>query len=153
MPETSERPTFGSAVIYRDPSAAVAWLQKAFGFDVAMLITDKEGNLSHSELTFGSGYIMVGSEWTDSARSPQNVDGKNTQSIHVHLTEDVDAHCERARAAGAVIAMEPEDQFYGDRTYRAVDPEGHVWSFGQRVRTVSREEAEKASGLVIEGWV
>ncbi len=55
------------------------------------------------------------------------------------------------RAAGAVIVREPEDQFYGDRVYSARDPEGHVWSFGQSVRKVSREAAELASGLIIEG--
>jgi hypothetical protein len=32
------------------------------------------------------------------------------------------------------------------------DLEGHVWSFGQTVQKVSREDAEKASGLTIEGW-
>ena len=45
------------------------------------------------------------------------------------------------------------DQFYGDRVYAARDPEGHVWSFGQTVRKVSREEAKQASGLKIDGWV
>jgi uncharacterized glyoxalase superfamily protein PhnB len=50
-----------------------------------------------------------------------------------------------------VILQEPTDQFYGDRTYRARDPEGHVWTFGQTVRHVSGEEAEKESGLKIEG--
>jgi uncharacterized glyoxalase superfamily protein PhnB len=79
--------------------------------------------------------------------------GKNSQSIHVHLEDGIDAHCARARAAGAVVVREPEDQFYGDRVYSAKDPEGHVWSFAQTVRVVSREEAEKASGLKIEGWV
>jgi hypothetical protein len=44
------------------------------------------------------------------------------------------------------------DQFYGDRTYRARDPEGHVWTFAQTVRHVSREEAEKESGRKIDGW-
>ena len=68
-------------------------------------------------------------------------------------TRVLDAHCERARAAGAEIIREPEDEFYGDRTYMAKDPEGHVWSFAQNLRYVSREEAEKASGLKIEGWV
>jgi uncharacterized glyoxalase superfamily protein PhnB len=58
----------------------------------------------------------------------------------------------RARGAGATILAEPSDQFYGDRTYRAADLEGHVWSFGQTVRQVSREQAEVASGLKIEGW-
>ena len=59
---------------------------------------------------------------------------------------------ERERRAPQILA-EPSDQFYGDRTYRAADIEGHIWSFGQTVRQVSREEAEKASGLKIEGWV
>jgi uncharacterized glyoxalase superfamily protein PhnB len=40
-----------------------------------------------------------------------------------------------------VIVREPADQFYGDRSYMAKDPEGHVWSFAQTVRQVSREEA------------
>ena len=66
--------------------------------------------------------------------------------------DGIDAHCERAKAAGAVIVRELENQFYGDRTYSARDPEGHVWSFGQTLQKVSREDAEKASGLKIEGW-
>jgi uncharacterized glyoxalase superfamily protein PhnB len=66
--------------------------------------------------------------------------------------DGLDAHCERARAAGAVIVREPEDQFYGDRVYSAMDPQGHVWTFGQAVRRVTREDAEKVSGFKIEGW-
>ena len=51
-----------------------------------------------------------------------------------------------------MIVRELADQFYGDRTYSAKDPEGHIWTFGQAVRRVSREEAEQASGLKIQGW-
>jgi len=51
------------------------------------------------------------------------------------------------------IVAEPSDQFYGDRTYRARDPEGHLWTFSQPVRVVSREDAEKASGLKIESAI
>ena len=76
-----------------------------------------------------------------------------TQSINVHLEQDVDAHCERARAAGARIIAEPSDQFYGDCSYRAADLDGHVWNFGQTRRDISREEAERTSGLKIDGWV
>ncbi len=153
MDDPFRRPTFGSAVFYKNPVAALEWLEKAFGFERMMVITDAQGNLAHSQMKFGDGYIMVGSEWADFVASPASVGGKNTQSIHVHLKDGIDAHCERARAAGAVIVREPADQFYGDRTYMARDPEGHVWTFGQTVRQVSREEAEKASGLKIEGWV
>jgi len=153
MADSFRHPTFGSAVFYKDPVAALAWLDKAFGFERAMVITDAQGKLVHSEMKFGDGYIMVGSEYADFVASPASVGAKNTQSLHVHLNDGLDAHCVRARAAGAVILREPSDQFYGDRTYTARDPEGHVWSFGQTVRQVSREEAEKASGLKIEGWI
>jgi uncharacterized glyoxalase superfamily protein PhnB len=147
---------FVSAVIYKDPRAALDWLEKAFGFETTMVIEPPGGDvrMSHYEMSFGGrGRIMVGAEWNESARSPASLGGANTQSLHVDVDRDVDAHCARARAAGALIAAEPEDQFYGDRTYRAVDLEGHIWTFGQRVRDVTREEAEQASGLKIEGWV
>lgn len=145
--------TFASALFYRDPMAALEWLQRAFGFERSMLITDKDGALVHSQMTYGNGYIMVGTEWTENHRSPASVGGKNTQTVHVNVSEDVDAHCARARTAGAVIDQEPGDQFYGDRTYRAIDPEGYIWTFAQTKTFVSREDAEKASGLQIEGWV
>ena len=152
MDDPFRRPSLGSAVFYEDPFAALDWLEKAFGFERTMVITDADGKLGHSEMKFGNGYIMVGSEWTDYVASPNSVGGKCTQSIHVQLEDGIDAHCERARAAVAVIVREPEDQFSGDRVYAARDPEGHVWSLGQTVRHVSREEAERASGLKIEGW-
>jgi uncharacterized glyoxalase superfamily protein PhnB len=147
------RPAFGSALAYKDPMKALDWLAKAFGFKRIMLITAPDGKLVHAEMTFGNGYIMVGGEWADFAASPATTGGRCTQILHVHIDADIDAHCERARAAGAVVLMEPADQFYGDRTYRVRDPEGHVWTFAQTLRAVTREEAEKASGLTIEGWV
>jgi len=152
MDDPFKRPSLGAAICYRNPLAALDWLERAFGFERVMVITDQDGKLAHSEMRFGDSYLMVGSEWADYTASPASVGGKNTQAMHVHLAEGLDAHCERARAAGAQIVREPEDQFYGDRVYAARDPEGHVWSFGQTVRRVSREEAEQASGLSIDGW-
>lgn len=142
-----------SAVCYRDPRAALKFLEAAFGFEVSMLIEDGEGNMAHSEMRFGNAVVMVGNEWTDDHKSPASIGGKNTQTVHIQVQEDVDAHCERARAAGFEILMEPATQFYGDRTYRCRDPEGHIWTVAQTVETVSREEAEHVSGLKITGWV
>jgi uncharacterized glyoxalase superfamily protein PhnB len=152
MDDPFRRPTFAPSVLYKDPFAALDWLEKAFGFKRSMIITDDKGNFAHAEMEFEDGYIMVGSEWADFASSPSSIGGKNTQLLHVHMKDGIDTHCERSRAMGAVIMQEPTDQFYGDRSYRARDPEGHVWTFAQTVRLVSREEAETASGLNIEGW-
>jgi uncharacterized glyoxalase superfamily protein PhnB len=144
------RPAFGAAVFYKDPLGALEWLAHAFGFERSMLIANADGGFEHAEMTFGDGYIMVGSEWASYTASPESTGGKNTQILHVHLGAGIDAHCARARAAGAAIVREPGDEFYGDRVYSARDPEGHVWTFAQNVRIVSRAEAEKASGLTID---
>jgi uncharacterized glyoxalase superfamily protein PhnB len=147
------RAPLSSAICYQDPKAAIAFLEKAFGFELFMLIEDNEGNLAHSEMRFGDAVVMVGNEWTADHKSPKSIGGKNTQTVHIQIDTDVDAHCERARAAGAEILMEPATQFYGDRTYRCRDPEGHIWTVAQTVETVTREQAEEISGLKITGWV
>lgn len=142
-----------SAVCYRDPKAALTFLEAAFGFELVMLIEDEHGDLAHSEMRFGNAAIMIGNEWSEDHKSPASIGGKNTQTVHIQIDTDVDVHCERARAAGFNIIVEPATQFYGDRTYRCRDPEGHIWTVAQTVQPVSREEAEAASGLKITGWV
>lgn len=143
---------FRSALFYQDPKAALAWLEKAFGFELVMLLEDDDGNVAHSQMEFGDSYVMIGQEWSADHKSPKSVGGKNTQTVHVQIEGDVDAHFARAKAAGAEIMAEPETQFYGDRTYRCRDPEGHIWTVSQTVANVSREDAEAASGLKITGW-
>lgn len=148
---------FTPGVSYRDPKAALDWLERAFGFEVTMAIDapPDQPTMCHYEMSCaGAGRIMVGAEWADWTRSPASLDGANTQSVHVRLPDGIDEHCAKARAAGAVIAQEPQDQFYGDRTYRAVDPEGHSWTFSMHVRDVSKAEAETVLGhsITAPGW-
>jgi uncharacterized glyoxalase superfamily protein PhnB len=151
MPQPRLR--FTSALTYQDPRAALAWLERALGFEIAMLIEDEAGHVAHAEMRHGEALIMIGGEWTEDHRSPKSVGGKNTQTVHIEITTDVDEHCARARAAGAEILMEPQDQFYGARTYRCRDPEQHMWTVAQFIEEVSREQAAERSGLKITGWV
>jgi uncharacterized glyoxalase superfamily protein PhnB len=139
-------------VFYKDPWAALAWLEAAFGFARSMVVRDAEGRLVHAEMRFGDCYIIVDSEWADYVTSPASVSGKNTQSVYVRLKDSIDAHCEHGRAAGADMIQEPTDQFYGEHQYRARDPEGHVWTFTQTILSVPREEAERLGDVQIEGW-
>jgi uncharacterized glyoxalase superfamily protein PhnB len=88
----------------------------------------------------GGGMIMLGDSKDDRPwrKSPSQLGGANTQTMCVYI-DDVDAHCERSRKAGAKIATEPKTTDYGedywsDRSYEAVDPEGHHWWFMQRIR-------------------
>jgi uncharacterized glyoxalase superfamily protein PhnB len=145
---------FTSSVFYERPRAALSWLAKAFGFEVNLLVESPDGDerFIHSQLSLGGeGRLMVGGNWADWARSPRSLSGANTQCVRVQLASGIDEHCERARAAGAHIVQEPETQFYGDRTYRCVDLEGHHWTFAQTVQRLSVEEMEQAGGVKIQG--
>ncbi len=146
MAGPGNRPPMIPALSYQDPRAAVAWLGKAFGFEIEFIIEDENGNPLHSEMRFGDGLVMIGSEWNADTKSPISIGGKCTQTVHIHMDEDIDAHCARAEKAGAEIIARPEDQFYGDRTYRARDPEGHIWTFGQTVQAMSPAEWDKIGG-------
>lgn len=143
----ASQPTITPALFYLDPRAALDFLRDAFGFELDFMIEDEAGNLVHSQLMHGDGRVMVGAEWSDDHKSPKSIGMKCTQTVHLHLDEDVDAHCETARKAGAEIIAECATQFYGDRTYRARDPEGHIWTFARTVKALTPEEWDKNSGL------
>ena len=140
-------PRMSSSIFYRDAATAIDWLCRAFGFQVRLRIEDDEGRIVHSELEYGEGIVMVGQEgehsperpWKRLMKSPASVAGANTQSIMFYV-DDADAHCAHARACGATIVEEPATHDYGgdywtDRSYGALDPEGHMWWITHRVST------------------
>ena len=122
---------------YRDVAAALDWLTRAFGLRERTRMAMPDGSVGHAEMEYADGVLMLGCPGAD-YRNPGAL-GASTQSLYVYV-EDVDAHFRHAREAGAEILDEPADQFYGDRRYGAVDPEGHVWYFAQHVRDVAPED-------------
>lgn len=126
---------------YEDSSAALEFLVRAFGFTEKVRMTDDQGRVTHAEVQIGDGVVMLGTPPGD-YENPAKL-GSKTQSVYVYV-DDVDAHCERAKEAGAKIVSEPEDKFYGDRSYGVADPEGHEWYFATHVRDVSPEEIQAA---------
>ena len=138
MSDAQTYPPITPYLLYEDVGAALEWLSAAFGFQERLRFADDEGTISHAEMTVGpAGLIMLGYPGGD-YRNPKR-SGAATVLIHV-IVEDVDAHYARALQAGAEILREPADEEYGDRRYDAQDPEGHQWSFAQRVRDVSPSE-------------
>ena len=137
-------PRMSASVFYDDPRSAIDWLCRAFGFEVRLKVEGEGGKIEHSELCFGEALVMVGGTdgsepWQRSYRSPRAIAGAITHALDFHI-DDVDAHCATARAAGAVIVREPRTDDYGeaywaDRSYGALDPEGHLWWFMQRMRS------------------
>jgi PhnB protein len=127
---------------YADGVAAMDWLQEAFGFEEAARWLAEDGTLAHGELRAGDGLVMLATPTAD-------YEGPRAHAAHCDAAarwlevpfvvdgvlvevDDVDAHCEKARAAGAAILSGPEDvPGVGIRHYRAEDCEGHRWMFSQ----------------------
>src|SRR5438477_3332855 len=125
---------------YQDVEGAIEWLTSAFGFTERMRLAGPGAGVAHAEVTIGGGVIMIGNVGPRNAgRRPQTV----RSGVYVYV-DDVDRHCEQARAAGAEIVREPADQSFGDRIYLAVDREGHEWYFAQHLRDVSLNDLERS---------
>ena len=106
--------------------------------------------MCHYEMSCqGQGRIMLGGAVGRLGQQPR----ERRRQEHPDGARAAARRSRRALRAGpggrGEIAAEPEDQFYGDRTYRAVDPEGHRWTFAAKVRDVSKAEAEAALGQPI----
>lgn len=132
----AEHPNIFPCVKYRDAEAAIDWLDRAFGFGRKLVVPGDGGSVAHAELRLGAGLIMCGSA---APPDPANPWSDAASGIYVRI-DDVDAHCARARAAGAEIVRAPHDTDYGAREYSVRDLEGRLWSFGTYdplARTVS----------------
>lgn len=128
---------------YENASAAIDFLTNAFGFTERFRLADDDGRIGHAELTYGKGVVMLvdfgngyespkthattcaaARRWLD---TPYIVDG-----VFVEV-DDVYAHFERAKGAGATILSEVSDEGHGI-IYRAADLEGHRWMFSQATK-------------------
>ncbi len=129
---------------YEDAGAMVEWLCGAFGFEeeAGARHTSADGTVTHAELRHDDGRIMLATPTPDYQAPKRHRAGceaaarwlDNPWVIDGVLVEvdDLDAHCARARAAGATILREPADPGIGVRIYAAEDPEGHRWMFEER---------------------
>ena len=99
-----------------------------------------DGRIGHAALSFNGEQVMLASVFEEAGtRSPRDLPGIH-QQISVYV-DDLDVHFAHVQAAGAEILAEPEDQFWGARTYWVQDLEGHRWTFQQQLRVVADQDA------------
>lgn len=114
---------------YDDAAGAIEWLCRVFGFTARLVVPGPAGRVEHSELSFGTGVVMVSSpKPADGRVGPRALAGA-AQALAVYVA-DPDAHHARALAGGARVVRQLRDEEYGARGYMARDLEGHSWYFG-----------------------
>ena len=115
-------------VVYRNLPAAIAWLTQAFAFTEHYHYGEP---MSGAQVYLGRAFVML--------KQAGDHANETTQALTIFL-EDVEAHCARAKAAGAKILEEPHETVYGEFQYVAEDPEGHCWLFSRHARDLSPED-------------
>jgi uncharacterized glyoxalase superfamily protein PhnB len=137
-------PRISSSIFYNDPRRGIEWLCKVFGFEVRLIVETGDGGIAHSELVYGDGLVMVGSAGGETQfASPKSFGGKCTQALCVFV-DDVEAHYKRSQEHKVELYRELAtsdygDEYWSDRTYGAIDLEGHRWWFSQRMKTGNPE--------------
>ena len=117
------------SLTYDDAPRAIEWLCRAFGFAKRLIVPGPGNRVEHSELSFGTGVVLISSPKTDDHRvSPKALAGV-AQALSVFVA-DPDAHYKVAIAVGARVVRELRTEEYGARGYMVLDPEDHLWYFG-----------------------
>ena len=159
-PAPNPWPRISSSLHYEDAHGMIEWLCQALGFEVHILVEGEGGEVAHSELLYGDGLIMVGqadgeqiARFDSRRASPIGLAepsaGANTQSLQIYV-DDVDAHYQQLlkhllpgdagkQSRAARIVQEPQlvdygEDYWADKSYGFVDPEGHLWWIVERVR-------------------
>lgn len=139
----ADMPRITPHIFYDDVAAATDWLVNAFGFEVRLRMTNKAGSVVHTELEIADSLVMLGlagenPDWI----SPQMVGGKVISRLYIFI-DNIDAHYQRAVANGAKVIRPPADEFWGDRVYECIDPEGHRWKFAQHLFDVDNRNLKR----------
>ena len=121
-------------IFYQDVAGAIDWLTRTFGFMEHYRYGDPAQG---AQMHLGEAWIMLRIA-RKGETSPAHA-GLATQSLTVFV-DNVDAHFERTKSAGAKIVEDLNETMYGERQYGVEDLEGHRWLFSRHARDVSPGE-------------
>jgi PhnB protein len=121
---------------------AIEFYRQAFGATEVLRLAEPDGRIGHAEIQIEGARIMLADEFPEHGiLGPQSLGGT---SVGLHLTvADVDAVAREAVAAGATLAKPVQDEFYGERGGKLVDPFGHVWQVMTHKEDVPAEEMQR----------
>jgi PhnB protein len=129
-------------LVCRDPETEIEFCEKVLNAEVGVRRPGPDGKTVHAALAVWEARIIVQAEFPQIAsRAPQN-DGSSPVVIFVYV-EDVDRALERTLATGGSILIPAQDQFWGDRSARVMDPSGHVWTIASRIEETSEDQRRK----------
>jgi PhnB protein len=131
------------ALTCKNAAAAIEFYKKIFGAEEIMRMPGPDGKIAHAEIKIGDSKVFVNDEFPGMATAP--APGSSSSFYLFLYTENVDDMYNRAVEAGSKATMPLQDQFWGDRYGKIVDPFGHSWGLAQHIEDVSPEEMRRRS--------
>jgi len=130
-------------LVCQNPESEMNFCAAAFGAVEQLRRPGPDGSPIHIAMRINDAFLVAQSEFPDTfaSRAP-SLDGSSPVVIFVYVA-DVDQALERAVAIGAKILMPAQNQFWGDRTARIIDPSGHVWTVASRIEETTEEDRTK----------
>ena len=129
-------------LVCRDAGAELDFCKTTFGAVELVSRPRPDGEVAHALVTIGGATVMIEGEWPMLDSRAPRVDGSSPVVIYVYV-DNVDVVVERAVAAGAKVLVPIQNQFWGDRTGRIMDPSGHVWIISTRVEETSEDQRQE----------
>ena len=130
-------------LVCSSPEAEMNFCAEAFGAVEQVRRPGPDGSAIHIAMRINDAFLVVQAEFRDvfASRAP-SPDASSPVVIFVYVS-DVDQAVQRAVAMGAKVLMPAQDQFWGDRTARIIDPSGHVWTVASRIEETTEEQRAK----------
>lgn len=129
-------------LVVKGANNLITFLKQAFDAKVLVRMDRENGEVMHAEINIGDSRIMV---------SDASVQYAPTISNIFLYVPDADGTYKKAINAGATSAMEPADQFYGDRMGGVKDQFGNQWWIGTHVEDVTPEEMKRRQNDMGQG--
>jgi PhnB protein len=140
IPETSPRVI--PMLVCRDVEHEVEFCQRVLAADVVVRRPGPDGDTVHAALGLGDARIILQAEFPQLASRAPQPDGTSPIVVLVYV-EDVDRAVEQAVAIGSSVLMPAQNQFWGDRTARIMDPSGHVWTLASRIQDTTEDQRQE----------
>lgn len=114
-----------------DLDRSLAFWRDQLGGRVAFEWPGPDGVPVYVGVDLGSSHIGIGLT-PDPSRAPERASPHDRAISLWVYTDEVDALVQRLREDGATVTAEPEDQPWGERVARVLDPDGNEVIVGQR---------------------
>jgi len=134
----------GTVLGVSDMQQAIKFYE-TLGFKLDTALPGADGQLTVAFLTFGSSMLLLGRldelHYENKVRARKIRKGPHGLGVTLTLlVPDLEKVYKAVKKAGLEILLEPVEEFYGDRVFMFLDPDGYEWKISQTVKQVDPEE-------------